>query len=65
MISSPTLMSSTPGPAAVLSFTRVNRWNGLSFSNTVSRCPISSSFLPRVPRRVFRFGSKPWSFITT
>ena len=43
MTTSPPFMSMMPGPRAVRSSMRSNRWNGLSGSNTVSRCPISST----------------------
>ena len=41
MMESPSFISLTPGPSAV-SPRRSKRWNGLSFSNTVSRWPISN-----------------------
>ena len=39
-ITSPPFMSITPGPRACMPSRRSNRWNGLSGSKTVSRCPM-------------------------
>src|SRR4051812_41031276 len=46
MMTSPPFISITPGPRAVESSSRSNRWNGLLGSNTVSRWPMSRSFGP-------------------
>ena len=49
----PPLSSPAPGPCA-WSPCGTQRWNGESGSNTVSRCAISSSRLPRLAARVAR-----------
>ena len=60
MTTMPPFMSITPGPRAVESEVRSNRWNGLSGSNTVSRCPISNTRGPaeRLSRVAIRWPAR-------
>ena len=62
----PPLSSPAPGPTPSLPL-RSHRWNGLSGSNTVSRCPISSIFLPRpLPLwRAMMCPARPAAFMST